>query len=83
MLRSVLSATTAVLMMSATPAMADDKSDSQKGLAMIKAELKKNHPKPVLEALRKALSDVELEEAEQDWSECVTYVKTARAVLRK
>ncbi len=83
MLRSMLLAALAVLMMSATAAVADDKSDCQNGLAMIKAELKKNHPKPVLETLRKALSDVELEEAEQDWSECVTYVKTARAALKK
>jgi hypothetical protein len=81
--RSILLATIAVLMMSATAAMADDKSDCQKGLAMIKAELKKGHPAPVLEALRKALSDAELEEGEQDWSECMTYIKTARAALKK
>jgi hypothetical protein len=33
--------------------------------------------------LRSALSDAELEEAEEDWSDCMKYVKTARAVLRK
>jgi hypothetical protein len=63
--------------------MADDKSDCQKGLAMIKAELKKAHPATVQEALRKALSDAELEEGEQDWSECMTFIKTARAALKK
>jgi len=83
MQRSVLLATTAILMMSASPAIADDKSDCQKGLAMIKAELKKQHSPPVQEALRKALSDAELEEGEQDWSECITYIKTARAALKK
>ncbi len=51
--------------------------------AMIKAELKKQHPPSVLEASRKALSDAELEEGEQDWYECMTYIKTARAALRK
>jgi len=83
MLRSVLSATTAVVMMSSTAAVADDKSDCQKGVAMIKAEIRKKHPEPVQEALRKALSDVELEESEQDWSECLKYVKSAQAALRK
>jgi 3-methyladenine DNA glycosylase AlkC len=83
MLRSILLAATAVVTMSTTAVMADDKSDCQKGVAMIKAELKKQHPAPVLETLRKALSDVELEEAEADWSECLKYVKTARAALKK
>ena len=39
MLRSVLLIATAAVMMSATAAKADNKSDCQKGLAMIKAEL--------------------------------------------
>ena len=54
MLRSVLLAATAAVIMSATPAMADNKSDCQKGVAMIKAELKKEHPEPVLATLRRA-----------------------------
>jgi hypothetical protein len=74
---------TAAVMMSATAAMADDKSDCQKGLAMIKAELNKKHPAPVIAALRKALGDAETEEMEEDWSECVDYIKTARAALRQ
>lgn len=83
MLRSALILAAAAAMMSATAAMADDKSDCQKGVAMIKAELKKNHPKPVLETLRKALSDTDLEVGEEDWSECMNYVRTARAALKK
>ena len=82
-MRSVLLPAVAAVMMIATAAMADDKSDCQKGLAMIKAELKKEHPPTVVETLRKALSDAELEEGEQDWSECKTYIKTARAALKK
>jgi hypothetical protein len=83
MLRSVQLAAAAAVLMSATAAMADDKSDCLKGVAMIKAELKKEHPQPVLESLRKALSDTDLEVGEQDWSECMTYVKAARAALKK
>ena len=49
--------------------------------AMIKADLKKEHPMPVLETFRKALSDAELEVDEKDWSECMNYVKLARAPL--
>jgi hypothetical protein len=82
-MRSVLLPAVAAVMMIATAAMADDKSDCQKGIAMIKAELKKKHPEPVLATLRKALSNAETEEIEADWSECMDYIKTARAALSK
>ena len=82
MLRSVLVAAAAVVM-SATVAMADNKSECQKGVAMIKAELKRKHPEPVLVTLRKALSDAENEVMEEDWSECTDYIKAARDALRK
>jgi hypothetical protein len=45
---------------------------------MIKAELKKKHPPPVLVTLHKALSDAETEVIEEDWSECLDHIKTAR-----
>ena len=83
MLRSVLLAVTSAVLMSTTAAMADDKSDCQKGVAMIKAELKKKHQERVRVTLRNALSDAELEVAEEDWSECMNYIKTARAALSK
>jgi 3-methyladenine DNA glycosylase AlkC len=83
MLRSALLAVTSAALMSTTAAMADDKSDCQKGVAVIKAELKKKHPERVLVTLRNALSDAELEVAEEDWSECLNYIKTARAALSK
>jgi len=60
-MRSVFLPAAAAVMMSATAAMADNKSDCQKGVAMIKAELKKKHPAPVLVTLRKVLSDAETE----------------------
>ena len=83
MLRSVLLGAMAAVMISATAATADNRSDCQKGVAMIKAELKKKHPAPVIATLRKALSDAENEVMEADWSECMDYIKTARAALSK
>ena len=69
--------------MSATAANADNKSNCQKGVAMIRAELKKKDPAPVLVTLRKALSDAETEVIEEDWSECMDHIKTARAARSK
>jgi hypothetical protein len=83
MLRSILLVAAAAVMMSATAAMADNKSECEKGRAMIKAELKKKHPESVIATLRKTLSDVDTEVMEQDWSECVDFVKTARTALGK
>ena len=82
-MRSVFLPAAAAVMMIPTAAMADNKSDCQKGVAMIKAELKKKHPEPVLAALRKALSDAENEVMETDWSECLDYIKAARSALGK
>jgi uncharacterized protein YqgV (UPF0045/DUF77 family) len=73
----------AVVMTTVTAAMADNKIDCQKGVAMIKTELRKKHPEPVLTALRKALSDAETEVIEGDWSECMDHIKSARTALKK
>lgn len=83
MLRSVLLLAPAAVMITTTVVMADNKSDCQKGLELIKAELKRKHPAPVIATLRKALSDAETEVAEEDWPECMDYIKTARAALKK
>jgi hypothetical protein len=69
--------------LAAGPALADAKSDCKKGIAMIKAELKKKHPPDVIAALKKALSDAEGEVVENDWSECLDYVAAARKALGK
>ena len=82
-MRSVLLPVAAAVMMSATAALADNKSDCQKGVAMIKAKLKKKHPAPVLVTLSKALSDAETEVMEEDWSECTDHIKTARAASKR
>ena len=83
MLRSALLTIMLLGLMNATAAMADDKSDCQKGVAFIKAELKKKHPAPVLATLRKALSGAETEVIEQDWSECSDHIKSARTALSR
>jgi hypothetical protein len=80
---AVLLPVAAAVMMSATAAMADNKSDCKKGVAMIKAKLKKKHPAPVLVTLRKALSDAETEVMEEDWPECLDHIKTARAASKR
>jgi hypothetical protein len=81
-MRSVLLPVAAAVMMSATAAMADNKSDCQEGVAM-KAKLKKKPPASVLVTLRKALGDTETEVMEEDWSECMDHIKTARAARSK
>ena len=45
----------------------------------------KKHPPPVLVTLRKGLSDAETEviEIEEDWSECMDHIKSARAARSK
>ena len=83
MLRSVLVFATAAVMITPTAVLADNKFDCQKGLEMIKAELKKKHPAPVIATLRKALSGAETEVTEEDWPECMDYIKTARAALKQ
>jgi hypothetical protein len=74
-MRSALLPVATAVMMSATAALADSKSDCQKGVAMIKAKLKKKHPAPVLVTLRKALSDAETEVMEEVWSECMDHIR--------
>ena len=81
MLRSLLLGATAAVTISTTAAMADNKSDCQNGVAMIEAELKKEHSEVVLEALRKVLSIAELKVEDQAWSECIKYIKVVRDVL--
>jgi hypothetical protein len=81
MLRWLLLGATAAVMMSTTAAMADDKSDCQNGIAMIEAELKKEHSETVLEALHKALKFGELNVEKQAWSKCIKYIEFARTML--
>jgi hypothetical protein len=65
------------------PALADQKSDCMRGIAMIKAELKKKHPDEVRGRLQEALTNAQNEVVENDWSECNDHINTARQALRK
>jgi hypothetical protein len=62
-------------------ASADSESDCQKGIATLKSELKKKHPKPVQDRLQKALKDAQKEDEEGDWDECVDAVKAGTRAL--
>ena len=75
----------AVLAMVAIPSavLADQKSDCMKGVAMIKTQLKRKHPQPVMDQLKKALDGAEMEVAENDWPECIDYVNAAKKALKK
>ena len=82
-MRSALLPVATAVMMSATAALADNKSDRQKGVATIKAKLKKKHPAPVLVTLRKALNDAETEVMEEGLVRVHGPHQTARAARSK
>jgi hypothetical protein len=50
---------------------------------MIKAEIAKNPPKPVLDRLKKALRTAERELKEGEYDECLDAVNDAKKALRK
>ena len=62
-------------------AWADQESDCQKGITMLKSEVKKKHPKPVRDQLQKALKDAQKEDGEGDWDECFDAVKAGTRAL--
>ena len=64
-------------------AWADSESECEKGIAMLKSELKKKHPKPVQGQLQKALKDAQKEDSYGDWDECVDAVKAGTRALGK
>jgi len=81
-MRSVLLAATAARMMSATATMAEKirlperRRDDQGGT-------QEETSATVLVTLHTALSDAETEVIEEDWSECLDLIKTARTALGK
>lgn len=80
--RTVVAGITALLL-AAAPALADDKTECQSGIRMIKAQIAKKPSKPVLDKLQQALKTAEQEVIEGDWDECVAAVKEARRALQK
>jgi hypothetical protein len=83
MLRAMMFLAAFIIFAGMNPALADWKSDCLNGVAMIKAELKKKHPQPVLDQLQKALDRVQIEVMENDWVECREYIAAARKALQK
>ncbi|HZP76529.1 MAG TPA: hypothetical protein VFB45_10335 [Pseudolabrys sp.] len=53
-----------------------------KGVAMIKSELKKNHPQEVRDHLQRMLERANVEVTENDWPECRQYIGEARQALQ-
>jgi hypothetical protein len=83
MSRAMTFLATFIIFAGASPVIADWKSDCLNGVAMIKAELKKKQPQPVLDQLQQALDRVQIEVMENDWVECREYIATARKALQK
>ena len=62
-------------------AWADNEADCQKGIATLKSEVKKKHPRSVRDQLQKALKDAQKEDEEGDWDECLGAVKAGTRAL--
>jgi hypothetical protein len=65
----------------AAPARADDATDCQAGIDMIKAELAKKPSPAAAKKLEKALKDAEREAGEKEYSECFEAIEDAKAAL--
>ena len=64
-------------------AQADEASDCDAGIAMIKAEAAGSHPPAVAEALKTALRVAEREKGEKEYDECLDAVADAKKALNK
>ena len=73
----------AFLLLTASSAWADDKSQCLAGIKAIKAAIAKKPPQPVLDRLKRALDSAEQEEFEKDWDECVDAIKEAKLPKRR
>lgn len=69
-------------LVTAAPALADDKPACLDGIAMIKAELAKPAPEGVQPRLKKALRVAERELGEGEFDECLDAVGDARRALK-
>lgn len=76
-------AAAAFLLLSASSAWADDRSQCEAGIKAIKAAIAKKPPQPVLDRLKRALDSAEQEEFEKDWDECVDAIKEAKLPKRR
>ena len=69
------------LALTAPGALADDQAECLSGIEMLKVEIAKNPPKPVLDQLKKALEKAEQEVVEGDWDECLDAIEEGKEAL--
>jgi flagellar motility protein MotE (MotC chaperone) len=67
----------ALLLLTASSAWADDRSQCLAGIKAIKAAIAKKPTQPVLDRLKRALDSAQQEEFEKDWDECLDAIKQA------
>ena len=80
--RFAVAALVALLLVPAQ-AWAGSEADCQKGITMLKSELKKKHPKQVRDQLQQALKNAQKEDDEGDWDECNGAIKAGTRALGK
>ena len=69
--------------LAAPEASADEQAECLAGIDMIRAEIARNPPRPVLDKLTRALRIAEREKGEKEWDECLDAVKEARKAVGK
>ncbi len=75
-------AAAAFLLLTASSAAADDRSQCLAGIKAIKAAIAKKPAQPVLDRLKRALDSAQQEEFEKDWDECVDAIKQGQLPKR-
>ena len=79
----LVAAVSLLLIAPAPRALADDKDECLSGIEMLKAEIAKNPPKPLLDTLKEALEKAEQEAVEGDWDECLDAIEEAKEALSR
>jgi hypothetical protein len=83
MRKRIFLAAAALLLLTASSAWADDRSQCLAGIKAIKAAIAKKPAQPVLDRLKRALDSAQQEEFEKDWGECLDAIKEAQLPKRR
>ncbi|HEV2542647.1 MAG TPA: hypothetical protein VGU70_07795 [Methylobacterium sp.] len=75
--------TSLILLLLATPALADDKTACAEGIVAVKAQAAKLAPDAVPQKLKRALKIAEREQGEGEFDECLEALDDARRALPK
>lgn len=78
---TVLALTITAALTAPSAASADDAADCDAGIEMISAEVAKEHPKPMADALKTALRVAKREKGEKEYDECLDAVADAKKAL--